>query len=76
MQFIQHEDDRRGYLIEYPQLVGKTIASFTSRRVSEVETPEDADDAYDITITFTDGTELEIEELMCGGQIGLTYKGQ
>jgi len=76
MQFIQREDDRRGYLIDYPQLIGKTIASFTSSRVSEVCTPEDADDAYDITITFTDGTKLEIEELSCSGQIGLTYHGE
>lgn len=63
----------RRWEAHYPNFVGKTIASFVSQ---SIDNDPDPTTATDITITFTDGTELRIEEAMQAGQIELSYNGE
>lgn len=72
-----HERPRgysRIFEAHYLNFIGKKIESFVS--TSDWDDDPDPDKAYDITIKFTDGTELRIQEVMQAGQIGLTYKGE
>lgn len=63
--------------VEYIDFEGKTIESFCSMKYQNVEEADEirADEAYDITIKFTDGTSLKIEEMRQAGYIGLRYSG-
>lgn len=71
LTFNVTERDSWYYDVHYPDFVGKTIASFVSDRRHSIDPPDDPEHAYDILVTFTDGTRLRIYERMQAGQIML-----